>query len=49
MYLPDSEISTADSFNSGTWCMTIAYGLILFSWLVGSIVVTVYKITMTNE
>lgn len=47
-YLPDSEISTAESFHKGTWCMTISYGVILFAWVVGSIVLTYHKIAMTD-
>jgi hypothetical protein len=48
-FLPDSEISRTDSFHSGTWCLTISYGIMLLSWFVGSIILTYYEIKMTDD
>lgn len=43
-YIPDSEISTCSSFHKGTWCKTIFYAILLFSWLIVSIVLTYYEV-----
>ena len=48
-YLADSEISTVDSFHSGTWCLSITYGIFLVVYFIGSIILTYFKISISDD